>query len=49
MKLSTNLTNPELIHDSNINCGMIIYEFDKFIAEYPNDSWPELDWVVDIM
>lgn len=38
-----------MIQESDINCGMIIYEFDKFIAENPNDSWPELDWIVDIM
>ncbi|XP_049819532.1 RAB11-binding protein RELCH homolog isoform X2 [Aethina tumida] len=48
-KLCTNLTNPEVFYKSEINCGMIIYEFDKYMADHSNETWKELDWVLDIM
>ncbi|KAJ8973751.1 hypothetical protein NQ317_018338 [Molorchus minor] len=47
--ICTNLTNPEIFFKSDINCGMLLYEFDKYIADNNNTSWKELDWVVDVM
>nr|CAI5819958.1 unnamed protein product [Callosobruchus analis] len=47
--LCTDLTNPEIFYNCDVNCGMMFYEFDKYIAENPNMSWPEMDWVVDVM
>ncbi|VEN57159.1 unnamed protein product [Callosobruchus maculatus] len=47
--LCTDLTNPEIFYNCDVNCGMLFYEFDKYIADNPNMSWPEMDWIVDVM
>ncbi|KAG5900415.1 hypothetical protein JTB14_029302 [Gonioctena quinquepunctata] len=43
------LTNPEVFSNCDISCGVILYEFDKYINDNPKTSWPELDWIVDVM
>nr|XP_023025096.1 lisH domain and HEAT repeat-containing protein KIAA1468 homolog isoform X2 [Leptinotarsa decemlineata] len=43
------LTNPEFFSRSEISSGVILYEFDKYINDNPNISWPELDWIIDVM
>ncbi|CAH1180510.1 unnamed protein product [Phaedon cochleariae] len=45
----TSLTNPEIFSTDGVNCGMVVHEFDKYIKDNPNVSWPEMDWIVDIM
>nr|CAH7731167.1 unnamed protein product [Callosobruchus chinensis] len=47
--LCTDLTNPEIFYNCDVNCGMLLYEFDKYIADNPNMSWSEMDWIVDVM
>ncbi|CAH2002758.1 unnamed protein product [Acanthoscelides obtectus] len=47
--LCTYLTNPEIFYKCDVNCGMLLYEYDKYIAENPNMSWLEIDWIVDVM
>ncbi|KAJ8919648.1 hypothetical protein NQ315_006175 [Exocentrus adspersus] len=47
--LCTTLTNPEKFFKSEVNCGMILYEFDKYVSDNPNMSWEEMDWIVDVM
>ncbi|KAK4876752.1 hypothetical protein RN001_009258 [Aquatica leii] len=49
LKLCTNLTNPSNFYDGDLSVGMILYEFDKFIADNPNTSWPQLDWLIDFV
>lgn len=48
-KLCTSLVNPENCVQSDLSVGTVLYEFDKYICDNPNTSWPEMDWVVDIM
>ncbi|XP_074035175.1 RAB11-binding protein RELCH homolog isoform X2 [Leptinotarsa decemlineata] len=43
------LTNPEFFSRSEISSGVVLYEFDKYINDNPNISWPELDWIIDVM
>ncbi|KAJ8942002.1 hypothetical protein NQ314_010231 [Rhamnusium bicolor] len=45
--MCTNLTNPETFFKSDVNCGMILYEFNKYVADNPNISWKDMDWIVD--
>lgn len=49
LKLCSNLTNPKYFYKSDINVGMILYEFDKLVGENPKITWNELDWITDIM
>ncbi|KAH1011537.1 hypothetical protein HUJ04_000886 [Dendroctonus ponderosae] len=45
----TKLTNPENFFKSELHFGTVLYEFDKYISDNPNTSWPEMNWVVDVM
>lgn len=47
--ICTSLTAPDTFYDSDVNAGMIIYEFEKYIHDNPNISWPEIDWILDVM
>ncbi|KAF5306430.1 hypothetical protein FQR65_LT07342 [Abscondita terminalis] len=49
LTLCSNLSNPTNFHEGDLSVGMILYEFDKFIVEHPNTSWPQLDWLIDIV
>ncbi|CAH0546958.1 unnamed protein product [Brassicogethes aeneus] len=49
LKLCSHLTNPENFYKSEINSGMVIFEFDKYIANHPRENWNELNWILDIM
>ncbi|KAF5303993.1 hypothetical protein FQA39_LY01778 [Lamprigera yunnana] len=49
LKLCTNLSNPSNFYDGDLSVGMIFYEFDKYIMENPMSTWPELDWLIDIV
>ncbi|XP_050316414.1 RAB11-binding protein RELCH homolog [Anthonomus grandis grandis] len=47
--LCTGLTNPEIFMKSELNFGTVLSEFDRYVSDNPNISWPEMDWVVDVM
>ncbi|KAK5642547.1 hypothetical protein RI129_008714 [Pyrocoelia pectoralis] len=49
LKLCSNLTNPTNFYDGDLNVGMIFYEFDNFIEVNTSISWPQLDWLLDIV
>ncbi|XP_076264934.1 RAB11-binding protein RELCH homolog [Rhynchophorus ferrugineus] len=49
LKLCTPLTNPVKLLRPDYNCGAILYEFDKYIGDYPISVWPEIDWIIDFM
>jgi hypothetical protein len=49
LELCSHLTNPAKFYKSDYNVGMILYEFDKYIAKNPNVCWSEMEWVLDMM
>lgn len=49
VKQCSTLTNPKNFYKSHYNAGLILYEFEKYISENPKVSWPELDWIIDIV
>ncbi|EFA00181.1 RAB11-binding protein RELCH homolog [Tribolium castaneum] len=48
-KLCSNLTNPSVFCKWDHNVGMVLYEFDKYIASNPTSSWDEMAWILDMM
>lgn len=49
LKLGSNVTNPKYFYKSEYNVGMILHEFDNIIGENSKITWPELDWITDIV
>lgn len=49
LQICTKLTNPANFFTSTHNVGMILYEFDQFIAENNDYKWNELEWLMDIV
>lgn len=46
---SDSLLNPENFIKSDLYIGTVLYEFDKYISDNPNVSWPVMDWMIDEM
>ncbi|XP_017781128.1 PREDICTED: lisH domain and HEAT repeat-containing protein KIAA1468 homolog isoform X1 [Nicrophorus vespilloides] len=45
----SSVTNPAIFYDSEVDVGMILYEFDKLIGEDDDCKWDELEWITNIV